>query len=77
MKYANGQTVMLGDRVRLGTDSGGVVVCLIDIGKYSEGYPEAQWSYLKKGVMIQFPLHGLIHYEEIEPDLQLIAREGQ
>ena len=77
MKYANGQTMMLGDRVQLGEDSGGIVVCLIDAAEYSEGYPESQWSYLKKGAIIQFPLHGLIHYEEVEPDLQLIAREGQ
>jgi hypothetical protein len=36
--------------------------------------PEAQWSYFGKGVMISFPLYGLIHYEEPEPDLQLISR---
>jgi hypothetical protein len=76
MKYASGQTVKLGDKVSLGQDSGGVVVCVIDRDEYSEGYPESQWSYLQKGVMINFPLHGLIHYEEIEPDIQLIRRSG-
>jgi hypothetical protein len=28
----------------------------------------------KKGAMMKFPLYGLIHYEDAEPDLQLIER---
>ena len=74
MKYSDGQQVQVGDRVKLGTDSGGVVECSIDTGEYSEGYSEAQWGYLKKGVMVNFPQHGLIHYEELEPGLELIER---
>ncbi len=74
MKYADGQEVKLGDRVKLGQDEGGVVVCSIDTGEYTDECPEDQWSYLKKGVMIKFPLYGLIHYEEAEPDLQLLGR---
>lgn len=74
MKYADGQEVRLGDRVKLGQDDGGIVVASIDTGEYSNDHSEAQWGYLKKGVMIEFPLHGLIHYEESEPDLQLIER---
>ncbi len=74
MKYADGQEVRLGDRVKLGQDKGGVVVASIDTGEYSAEHTEAQWGYLKKGVMIEFPTYGLIHYEKAEPDLQLIAR---
>jgi hypothetical protein len=74
MKYTDGQEVRLGDRVKLGQDDGGVVVASIDTGEYSAEHPEAQWGYLKKGVMIEFPTYGLIHYEKPEPDLQLIAR---
>lgn len=74
MKYADGQEMKLGDRVRLGADDGGVVVCLIETGEYSEEHPEGQWSYLKKGAMVEFPKYGLIHYEQPESDLQLIAR---
>lgn len=74
MKYSDGQEVRLGDKVRLGQDEGGVVVCSIDTGEFSDDYPMSQWGYLKKGVMINFPLYGLIHYEEPEPDLQLIGR---
>jgi len=42
MKYADGQEMRLGDRVRLGADDGGVVVCVIDTGEYSETHPQAQ-----------------------------------
>jgi hypothetical protein len=74
MKYADGQEVRLGDRVKLGKDDGGVVVASIDTNEYSGEHSQAQWGYLKKGVMIEFPLHGLIYYQEPEPDLQLIER---
>lgn len=74
MKYPDGQEVKLGDKVKLGQDEGGVVVCSIDDDEYSDDYPKEQWGYLKKGVMINFPSYGLIHYEEPESDLQLIAR---
>ena len=76
MKYADGQDVRLGDQVRLGGDDGGRVVCSIDTSEYSDECPEAQWSYLKKGVVISFPRFGLIHYVKAEEDLQLIARAG-
>jgi hypothetical protein len=58
MKYADGQEVRLGDRVKLGQDDGGAVVASIDTGEYSAEHPESQWSYLKRGVMIQFPTYG-------------------
>jgi len=74
MKYADGQTVMLGDKVRLGDDDGGIVVCSIDAEEYSAEAPESQWSYLKKGVVIKFPKFGFIHYENAEPDLRLVGR---
>jgi hypothetical protein len=76
MQYADGQEVRLGDRVKLGKDDSGIVVALIDTGEYSAEHPEAQWSYLKRGVMIEFPLYGLIHYEIPEPDLQLLNRKS-
>ena len=74
MKYSDEKDVKLGDKVKLGGDTGGVVVCSIDTGEYNEKYPESAWGYLKKGVMIWFPKYGLIHYEEPEEDLQLLAR---
>jgi len=76
MKYSDGREVRLGDRVRLGGDSGGIVVASIDTMEYSAECTEAAWSYLKRGVVIKFPSYGLIHYAEPEPDLELIARAG-
>jgi hypothetical protein len=37
-------------------------------------HPEAQWGYLKNGVMIDFPKYGLIHYVDPDDDLVLVAR---
>jgi hypothetical protein len=76
MNYTSGEAVKLGDRVSLGPDLNGEVVFIIDTHEYSLSYPESHWGgFLKKGVMIHFPLYGLIHYEEaIEPDVKLISR---
>jgi hypothetical protein len=74
MKYADGRDIRLGDRVRLGQDDRGVVVASIDTGEYSSGFPATSWGHLKQGVMINFPMYGLIHYEEAEEDLELIER---
>ena len=74
MKYINGEEVRLGDMVRLGDDPGGVVVCSIDSGDYSPEYPRSQWEYLKHGVIVVFPKYGVIHYEEPEPNLELVKR---
>lgn len=74
MKYSSGQEVRLGDKVKLGDDSGGVVVCSIDTDEYTPEYPKTQWAYLKQGVMVNFPKYGLIHYEQAEADLELVER---
>lgn len=76
MKYHDGQSVMLGDKVKLGKDENGIVVCLINSGEYSDDIPKEQWSHLEKGVMIEFPLYGLIHYETLEPDIELVSRKA-
>ena len=74
MKYPDGKEAHLGDKVRLGQDEEGVVVCSIDTGEYSDKYPEEQWGYLQRGVLINFPNSGLIHYEEPDSDLSLIKQ---
>lgn len=75
MNYPDGQPVRLGDKVRLGVSNSGVVVCSIDTNDYSRRCPQDQWAYLMRGVVIEFPTLGLIHYEKPEPDLMLLARE--
>lgn len=74
MKYRDGREVKLGDRVKLGDDSGGVVVASIDTREFSAVCSEAEWSYLQKGVLVDFPRWGLIHYEEPDEDLEFLAR---
>ena len=74
MKYFDGREVKLGDRVKLDDDSGGVVVASIDTREYSAVCSEAEWAYLQKGVLVDFPRWGLIHYEEADEDLEFLAR---
>ena len=74
MKYADGQQVQVGDRVGLGVDEGGVVVCSIEDCVFTDGHTADQWAYLRKGFMVEFPTLGLIHYEAAEEDLRLISR---
>jgi hypothetical protein len=73
MRYLNGEQAHLGDRVQLGQASG-VAVVSIDTDEYAPEQPKSQWAYLKRGVMVDFPQYGLVHYEEAEPDLRLIGR---
>ena len=49
-------------------------MCSIDTGEYTDEHSEAQWSYLKKGVIIEFSKYGLIHYENPEEALVLVSR---
>lgn len=74
MKYVDGKPVKVGDRVGLGEDRMGRVVCSMDDGVYTDGHPESAWGDLGRGVMIEFPKWGLVHYEEPEEDLELISR---
>lgn len=74
MKYPDGRDVRLGDRVKLGKDNNGIVVCSIDTNEFTDEAPAAQWAYLKKGVMIRFLNYGLIYYETAESDLELVER---
>ena len=75
MFYPDGQLAKIGDSIRLGLDAECIVVCDIDGGEYEGEYSEAQWGYLRKGVMIFSPMYGLIHMESPEEDVELISRK--
>ena len=77
MRYSDGQAVRVGDKVKLGQDTGGVVVCSLDRDEFADGYLKSEWEHLKRGVLINFPQFGLIHYEELEPDVELIERPSR
>jgi hypothetical protein len=74
MKYPDGQEARLNDVVRLWAGAEGVVVCSLDTDEFSSAYPKNEWSYLKKGVLIESPQAGLIHYIEPETTLELVRR---
>jgi hypothetical protein len=74
MKYPDGQEVRLGDKVKLWAGAEGVVVCSLDTKEFSDAYPEAEWGYLRNGVIIASPQAGLIHYFVPETTLELVQR---
>lgn len=76
MNYFDGQEVLVGDVVTLGKNYRGIVVCDIGAGIYTPEHPEDAWSYLQKGVMIDFAGIGLVYYDdEVEEDAVLISRK--
>jgi hypothetical protein len=76
MNYLDGRPVKVGDLVSLDGHEG-TVVCSVDDATYTAAYPEADWAYLGKGVMIEFSDLGLIHYVDPEPDLRLLCRQTE
>lgn len=76
MRYPNGEEIIVGDHVKLGSGEGseGIVVCAFDRNEYSPSHPKEKWSELEVGALIEFQKYGLIHYKESEEDLQLISR---
>jgi hypothetical protein len=75
MKCADGSEVRLGDRVELWPGNPGTVVFSIDTDEYSDAYPREQRDYLGSGVMVLSEKAGLIHYEQPEPSMRLLARD--
>ena len=75
MKYLNGQTVSLGDHVKLWDGRAGTIVCSIDTGEYSAEYPRSAWAYLNEGVLIRADSGELFHYTEADEDFELISGE--
>lgn len=74
MRYFNGLEVNVGDKVTLGNEVSGEVVCSIDSNEFSPQFPRAEWDYLKQGVLVNFSKYGLIHYAQPEPDLCFVER---
>jgi len=75
MKYADGNLARLGDRILVWEGNEGVVVCSLDTGEYSDGYPRESFGYLKEGIMVLSEKAGLIHYVQPEDGMRLIRRK--
>src|SRR3546814_822904 len=76
MKYPDGQEVRLGDKVELWTGCCGAVVASLDAGEYSAEYSEADWAYLKSGVLVVSDAAGIIHYLNPEATFVLLKRDN-
>jgi hypothetical protein len=73
-RYRDGQEIRVGDEIRW-DDLAGTVVFVIDTRSYSPEFPDADWSYLRRGFMLDVERGvGLVHLEEADEDLELIAR---
>lgn len=64
MKYEDGQSVLLGDKVDLGGGLTGMVVAVIDASEFSGRYLASEWEYLLFGALVESEECGLIHYPD-------------
>ncbi len=74
MKYADGRSVLLGDKVDLGAGVTGVVVAVIDSNEFASGYKPEEWAYLLVGALVESEEAGLTHYKMCDDDFVLIER---
>ncbi len=75
MDYRDGQPVLLGDRVDLGSGMTGTVVAVIDRGEFSSRYPADEWGYLSVGALIESPTGGVMHCIDALHDFELLERK--
>ncbi|KRW62035.1 hypothetical protein [Pseudomonas sp. TTU2014-080ASC] len=75
MKYVTGEEIKVGDQVRVDAGDLGVVVGIIETNSYSHGYSADDWAYLKTGLLILTKDSGLLHYPELDEEIELIARD--
>ena len=76
MKYANGEEIQLGDTVTLWPGADREVVTILDSKEFSPAYPESEWGYLERGILIESQYAGLIHFIEPERSMQLLKRKA-
>jgi len=74
MKYSSGENIELGDIIRLWDKCEGIIVGLIEEGRFREDYPKTEWGYLKEGLLVVTEDAGLIHVPEVEAGFCLISR---
>jgi len=77
MRDRRGRLIRLGDRVRIGGDISGVVVFSLDTGEFGAGFPEAEWRYLARGIMLRTERAGLVHLPESDEDTLILPRAAQ
>ncbi|HYD49145.1 MAG TPA: hypothetical protein VEB21_12390 [Terriglobales bacterium] len=74
MKYADGETVHLGDELKLWGNARGIVVCSIETDEYSERHPRSEWEYLAGGILVDVSGLGLVHIDTPDASLAVVRR---
>ena len=74
MQYLDGEEVKLGDHVTLGGGMTGRVVCLLDQGAHEPGFERLMSDGPSRGIFVQSPEAGLVHFEFADNDLTLVSR---
>ena len=77
MNYADGNEAKVGDIVSIDDQYWGTVVACIDRGEYTDTYPEAQWSSLENGILVDTDFGGLVHYSDEDADRMILVKRKQ
>jgi hypothetical protein len=76
VRYTDGTEALLGDFITIGTKNRGVVMANIDGNEYTDGYPSAQWSYLRRGILVDTDFGGLAHYEDSKREYMVLVKRA-
>jgi len=76
MKYADGQHISVGDRVKLSNSQVGTVVCSIESGEFTKEFLQSDWGYLKSGIIIETDSGEVFHYTDADEDLELVSAKA-
>jgi hypothetical protein len=74
MLYVDGTTAQLYDRVKMGEDGDCIVVADLDHSVYSPEFPEADWSYLGGGILIESPGYNAVFHLTDPEECILVSR---
>jgi len=75
--YADGQDIMIDDRIRLGNDEG-IVASVMDRKKYPSAFSPDIWEGYRKRAVIKFSKSGFAHYiRDMDPNIKLLSREAR
>ena len=67
MKYPDGTTIRLGDRVRVINGDTGVIVACLDTGEFSPDYPETECEPSETGIIVRTDKGALVQFEDPLP----------
>jgi signal peptidase I len=74
MKYYSGIDINLGDTVVLNDDEDGVVVAIIEEGKFLPAFKSEDWRYLSVGILVKSSKYGVFHYPTADEEIAFRSR---